>query len=327
MKPGPRRRLSSSTGRMPKPCSPRSSLCFERTRSVEAPESRSAGVDLAPLSANCGCHPRELSGRKFRRRETTRRRIPLWLSAVAVLLSSPLQAQTLLPAEGNFVETLSQLTFPVQARGWNRSRIIRYPEPGGHSVSYELKSGETRQAVATAYVYPHVPSWPATLREHFLKTLNELRSMSPAAEVVMQRLVPADSAGSGHDTWSGPCCSAPDMGIQADGTEVWRFLTVPRQGEPGRETWQGKDVDTVARRPGSRAAMTRRSACFTGPSAIPASNATATIGLDGIAATVRNGGTQPGQVKPESVEEERVVRTGGQTRRQVAVRPATSRDA
>ena len=30
---------------------------------------------------------------------------------------------------------------------------------------------------------------------------------------------------------------------QASGKEVWRFWTVPRPGEPGRDTWQGKDVD------------------------------------------------------------------------------------
>jgi alcohol dehydrogenase (cytochrome c) len=30
---------------------------------------------------------------------------------------------------------------------------------------------------------------------------------------------------------------------QATGKEVWRFRTVPRRGEPGSETWQGKDID------------------------------------------------------------------------------------
>ena len=30
---------------------------------------------------------------------------------------------------------------------------------------------------------------------------------------------------------------------QETGKEVWRFWTVPRPGEPGRETWQGKDVE------------------------------------------------------------------------------------
>src|ERR1051326_2405390 len=29
---------------------------------------------------------------------------------------------------------------------------------------------------------------------------------------------------------------------QRDGREVWRFATVPRPGEPGSETWQGKDI-------------------------------------------------------------------------------------
>jgi alcohol dehydrogenase (cytochrome c) len=30
---------------------------------------------------------------------------------------------------------------------------------------------------------------------------------------------------------------------QATGREVWRFWTVPRPGEPGSETWQGKDIE------------------------------------------------------------------------------------
>jgi len=30
---------------------------------------------------------------------------------------------------------------------------------------------------------------------------------------------------------------------QATGKEVWRFWTVPRRGEPGSETWQGRDID------------------------------------------------------------------------------------
>lgn len=30
---------------------------------------------------------------------------------------------------------------------------------------------------------------------------------------------------------------------QATGKQVWRFHTVPRPGEPGSETWQGKDID------------------------------------------------------------------------------------
>ncbi len=30
---------------------------------------------------------------------------------------------------------------------------------------------------------------------------------------------------------------------QATGREVWRFWTVPRRGEPGSETWRGKDIE------------------------------------------------------------------------------------
>ena len=30
---------------------------------------------------------------------------------------------------------------------------------------------------------------------------------------------------------------------QATGKEVWRFWTVPKPGEPGSETWKGKDIE------------------------------------------------------------------------------------
>jgi alcohol dehydrogenase (cytochrome c) len=30
---------------------------------------------------------------------------------------------------------------------------------------------------------------------------------------------------------------------QATGKEAWRFWTVPKRGEPGSETWKGKDID------------------------------------------------------------------------------------
>ena len=30
---------------------------------------------------------------------------------------------------------------------------------------------------------------------------------------------------------------------QATGRQVWRFWTVPRPGEPGAETWRGKDIE------------------------------------------------------------------------------------
>ena len=44
---------------------------------------------------------------------------------------------------------------------------------------------------------------------------------------------------------------------QATGKEAWRFWTVPKPGEPGSETWKGKDIDRRARPPGSRAPTTR----------------------------------------------------------------------
>ena len=34
---------------------------------------------------------------------------------------------------------------------------------------------------------------------------------------------------------------------QSTGKEVWRFWTVPKPGEPGSETWQGKDIEHPGR--------------------------------------------------------------------------------
>ena len=39
-----------------------------------------------------------------------------------------------------------------------------------------------------------------------------------------------------------PTASSPRYD-QATGKEVWRFWTVPKPGEPGSETWQGKDIE------------------------------------------------------------------------------------
>ena len=65
---------------------------------------------------------------------------------------------------------------------------------------------------------------------------------------------------------------------QETGKEVWRFWTVPKPGEPGSETWQGKDIEhggaptwfTGSYDPGARH-------WSTGRPATPARNTTATI--------------------------------------------------
>ena len=65
---------------------------------------------------------------------------------------------------------------------------------------------------------------------------------------------------------------------QATGKEVWRFWTVPKRGEPGSETWQGKGID----HPGGTTWLTgdlrsRARYASTGRSATPAPISSATI--------------------------------------------------
>ena len=54
-----------------------------------------------------------------------------------------------------------------------------------------------------------------------------------------------------------------------NGALIWRHWTVPRKGEPGIETWGGKEPSRAAVPPGSPALMTRRLTRSTGPPAIP----------------------------------------------------------
>ena len=71
-------------------------------------------------------------------------------------------------------------------------------------------------------------------------TLDDWRKnyASSSAPLVAGNLVVAGVTGGEHG--ANGFLAAHD---QQTGKEVWRFWTVPRRGEPGSETWQGKDID------------------------------------------------------------------------------------
>jgi len=71
-------------------------------------------------------------------------------------------------------------------------------------------------------------------------TLDDWRKnyASSSAPLVAGNLVVAGVSGGEHG--ANGFLAAHD---QQTGKEVWRFRTVPRRGEPGSETWQGKDID------------------------------------------------------------------------------------
>ncbi len=63
---------------------------------------------------------------------------------------------------------------------------------------------------------------------------------------------------------------------QATGKEVWRFLTLPKRGEPGGIPGRARASSVAARMPGSRAPTIWRPIRFSGRPAIPAPTTTAT---------------------------------------------------
>ena len=71
-------------------------------------------------------------------------------------------------------------------------------------------------------------------------TLDDWRKnyASSSAPLVAGNLVVAGVTGGEHG--ANGFLAAHD---QQTGKEVWRFWTVPRRGEPGFETWQGKDIE------------------------------------------------------------------------------------
>ena len=75
---------------------------------------------------------------------------------------------------------------------------------------------------------------------------------------------------------------------QATGKEVWRFWTVPKPGEPGSETWKGKDRSSI------RSGATWMTGSYdpqlepcTGRSAIPVPISMATIARATICTPIR----------------------------------------
>ena len=107
----------------------------------------------------------------------------LVLAISALVLQDPPPGVKLLESKGDFTEPLSRLKFPVRVIGWERSAIQLYPEPLGHSITYQFKQGVITQARATIYIYPDAPPFPASLQAHYAATLKELQSERPELEV------------------------------------------------------------------------------------------------------------------------------------------------
>src|SRR5689334_11166037 len=102
-----------------------------------------------------------------------RHKLASFLLMVVVALSAMPRAQEQIKVPGDFVEPLSSLAFPPQTLGWERTDVLKYPGPGGHSVTYQLRMNGSL-ITATIYLYPQAPSMPATLQEHYSSTLKEL---------------------------------------------------------------------------------------------------------------------------------------------------------
>ena len=76
---------------------------------------------------------------------------------------------------------------------------------------------------------------------------------------------------------------------QSTGKEVWRFWTVPLPGEPGSETWKGKDVEhRSGRNLDDRHLRCRARYACTGRSAIPGPISTATSARATISTPIRS---------------------------------------
>jgi alcohol dehydrogenase (cytochrome c) len=74
--------------------------------------------------------------------------------------------------------------------------------------------------------------WDATL-EDWRKNYSATSAPLPAANLVISGVTGGEHGANGF-------VAAHD---QETGKEVWRFWTVPKPGEPGSETWQGKDIE------------------------------------------------------------------------------------
>jgi len=100
-----------------------------------------------------------------------------------------------LDVQGEFKEPLSQLGFPERLLGWDRTVILKYPDPGGHSITFEFKEGGATLAKATVYIYPQVAGMPASLREHLAGIVTEMHELRPDMEVVKEQDLPIDNDG------------------------------------------------------------------------------------------------------------------------------------
>jgi alcohol dehydrogenase (cytochrome c) len=74
--------------------------------------------------------------------------------------------------------------------------------------------------------------WDATL-EDWRKNYSATSAPLPAGNLIVSGVTGGEHGANGF-------VAAHD---QETGKEVWRFRTVPRPGEPGSETWQGKDIE------------------------------------------------------------------------------------
>jgi hypothetical protein len=145
---------------------------------------------------------------------------------VASLLASLTSAgQEAIPVQGPFVEPLSQVAFPEKVEGWTRARVMKYPEPGGYSATYELRIGQGLESVATAYVYPQGAFWPSDPKEHFDRTFCEMKTMAPNGEIVLQRAQPP-LADTGPEWWVGAVLFRG--GLTPRGVPVFAYLRIAR---------------------------------------------------------------------------------------------------
>ena len=170
------------------------------------------------------------------------------LVLLAVLRSVCLQAQEAVTIDGPFREPVSQISFPVEFRGWSRYQVLCYPEPAGYSVTYEIRAGGAVSAIATAYVYPNSSFWPQALEEHFRSTLEQLLATDEASEPVTERLLAAGGQRC-CDTWFGTMLFRrgrhESRVPQHQHEPVISFLTVARKAD----YWFKWRVDVLASAP------------------------------------------------------------------------------
>ena len=103
------------------------------------------------------------------------------------------------------------------ARRWRRSRVFMVTD-NAHVIALNRFTGELL--------------WDTEM-DDWRKNYAASSAPLPAGNLVI-------SGVSGGEHGANGFVAAHD---QATGKEVWRFWTVPKPGEPGSETWQGKDIE------------------------------------------------------------------------------------